>query len=221
MMFALFSLLVVLAVAFADEYPKVKVELYYESLCPSCQAFITGPLTNTLALPDMVAIIDLKMVPYGNTKKNSDGTFTCQHGVDECTTDVLELCTLYKLSGNLTSISTGDTSYKAWPFTQCMEINEGDPSKAESCFSSTMANSGLSYSTVTDCAAKEASDVQNAGAAATPADHQYVPWVLIDGTLLEYTNLLQPTICKAYTGPAPASCKRLARERNEAVCMNK
>lgn len=135
----------------------------------------------------------------GNTKKNADGTFTCQHGVDECTSDVFELCTLYKLSGNMTSIETGDTSMAAWGFIQCMELNEGSPSKAESCFLSTMQGSGLSWSTVTDCSATQSSDVQNEGAVATPT-HSYVPWVLVDGVLLDNTNLLLPTICKDYTG---------------------
>ena len=31
---------------------------------PGCQGFITGPLTNAMALPDIAAITDLKMVPY-------------------------------------------------------------------------------------------------------------------------------------------------------------
>eukprot|EP01031_Cornospumella_fuschlensis_P036403 gene36403-44157_t len=198
--------LVVLATAFGQNYPKVRLEVYYEALCPGCQQFITGPLTSTLALADIVAITDLKMVPYGNTKKNPDGSFTCQHGADECTSDVYELCTLYKLSGNISSISTGDTAIRAWPFIQCMETYEGNPSYASSCFSKTMANSGLAWSTVTECSAKEGSDVQNQGALATPK-HDYVPWVLVDGTLLSNTNLLLQSICKAYTGPAPASCK--------------
>lgn len=33
-------------------------------ICIGCQAFITGVLTNTLALSDIVAITNLKLVPY-------------------------------------------------------------------------------------------------------------------------------------------------------------
>jgi hypothetical protein len=126
---------------------------------------------------------------------------------------------MYKLSNNITAISTGENSVRAWPFVQCMEINEGNPAAAEGCFSKNMANSGLAWSTVTDCAATQSDDVQNEAASATPK-HDYVPWVLVDGTLLEYTNTLLPTICKAYTGPAPASCKRLYLQNSEK-CMNK
>jgi hypothetical protein len=99
----------------------------------------------------------------------------------------------------MTSIETGDTSLTAWKFIQCMELNEGDPSKAESCFLANMQGTGLAWSTVTDCAATQSSDVQNEGAVATPT-HSYVPWVLVDGVLLDNTNLLLPTICKDYTG---------------------
>ena len=162
---------------------------------------------------------NLFFLPQGNTKKNADGTFTCQHGADECTSDVIELCTLYKLSNNITSISTGDTSMTAFPFIHCMEVNEGAPSAAEGCFSENMKNSGLAWSTVTECAASQELDVQNAGMSATPS-HDYVPWVLVDGTLLDNTNLLLHTICKDYTGPAPKSCKRLYMNTKE-VCYNK
>ena len=62
----------------------------------------------------MVAIISLKLVAYGNTKQNADGSFTCQHGQKECDTDVLHLCTQYKISGEIKSISTEDTSILAW-----------------------------------------------------------------------------------------------------------
>jgi hypothetical protein len=67
----------------------------------------------------MVAIMALKLVGYGNTVQNNDGSFTCQHGNGECQTDAQELCVQYKLSGNMNSIETGDTSYEAWPFILC------------------------------------------------------------------------------------------------------
>lgn len=202
--------------------PKVAVEFYFESLCPYCQTFTTGPLKRVLDKPDLVEIIDLKLVSYGNTKKAADGSFTCQHGVNECKSDVLELCTLYKLSNDINSISTGDTSLAAWPFILCMEEANGDPTKGESCYTSTMDTKALPWSTVATCAKEEESLVQTTAMKATPI-HDYVPWVLVDGTLLENTNLLQKTICDAYTGQTPASCKLLEpvekTSSNSTACM--
>lgn len=58
----IFSFLSLLSIVSSQSYPPVPVEVFYEAQCPSCQAFITGTLTNTLALEDIYAITDLKMV---------------------------------------------------------------------------------------------------------------------------------------------------------------
>jgi hypothetical protein len=90
---------------------------------------------DVLVKPGMATIIDLKLVAYGNTKQNADGSFTCQHGVS-AKSDALELCVQYKLSGDISSIQTGETSMAAWPFILCMEEEDGNFAKGESCFSS-------------------------------------------------------------------------------------
>jgi hypothetical protein len=106
----------------------------------------------------------------------------------------------------------------ALPFIQCMEEHEGDPTFAEACYTSTLAtSSGVSWDTILTCSSDEADEVQAAAALATPT-HDYVPWVLVDGTLLEHTDLLQATICKDYTGPTPSSCKISAFENTR--CTN-
>ena len=174
-----------------------------------------------MAQQDMVDIIDLKLVGYGNTKKSGD-TFTCQHGAGECTTDVMDLCTQYKLSGDINSINTGDTSKAAWPFIYCMEKAMGNPAQGQSCFESSMGNSTLTWSTVNDCVNNESVKVQTAAAEATPSDHTYVPWCLVDGTLIKHEQLLQQYICDAYTGSKPASCSKMTVSANNEVrtpCM--
>ena len=107
-------------------------------------------------------------VAYGNTKKNSDGTYTCQHGIGECESDVIELCTQYKLSGDISSIESGNTSITAWPFILCMEQAEGNPLMAESCYASTMNTTALPYSVIETCTKEEADVVQAAAEKATP-----------------------------------------------------
>lgn len=158
--------------------------------------------------PDLVDILALKLVAYGNTKQNADGSFTCQHGEGECQSDALELCVQYKLSGDINSIETGDTSMEAWPFILCMEEADGEFSQGESCYKSTMNTTALSWNTVEACYNDEYDLVMNAAMKATDPNHSYVPWVLVNNQLLEHSGLLQKAVCDAYTGPPPASCQK-------------
>lgn len=153
----------------------------------------------------MVAIISLKLVAYGNTAKNADGSFTCQHGVGECESDSLELCAQYKLSGDIASIETGDTSLAAWPYILCMEEKDGDPTASQACYESSMNSTALPYADIQKCHDSEYDLVMNAAMTATPK-HDYVPWCLVGGVILENSNLLQKAVCDAYTGVKPESC---------------
>jgi len=157
----------------------------------------------------MAAIMALKLVAYGNTAQNSDGSYTCQHGAGECVSDAYDLCVQYKLGG-IRSIETGSSSLAAWPFILCLEEAEGDPNQAESCFKSTMGDASFTWSDIEACANTKASYSLVMGAAAkATGDHDYVPWVMVDNMLLDNTNLLQKAICDAYTGTPPESCKSL------------
>jgi hypothetical protein len=122
----------------------------------------------------------------------------------------------------VTSISTGDTSETAFPFIQCLETAEGDPSFAEPCYSKTLgASSSVPWSVVEQCSSEEAKLVQDESASATPT-HSYVPWVIVDGTQLADTDALLAAICLSYTGPTPSSCKTVAKGNSPSlpVCPN-
>jgi len=53
---------------------------------------------------------------------------------------------------------------------------------------------------------------------ATPS-HDYVPWCLVGGAVLENTNLLQKAVCDAYTGAPPPSCVALVTDKGDR-CYN-
>jgi hypothetical protein len=161
-------------------------------------------LANTLAKEDMAAIIDLKLVAYGNAQQ-SGSSYSCQHGAGECEADAQELCTQYLLAGSDTS-TMWSKSMEAWPFILCMEEADGNPAKGESCYTSAMGNSTVSWSQVSACVDNDFNLVTGAAKDATPK-HDYVPWSLVGGELLENSNLLQKAVCDAYTGTKPASCK--------------
>lgn len=169
----------------------------------------------------MVAIMDVQLVAYGNTKY-VDGEFTCQHGENECITDIYHSCVEYKLSGDVNSIESGDTALQAWPFILCMEKAEGDPTQAESCYNASMNSTNIPWSTIDSCQNDESDLVQTTAMKAT-LPHEFVPWVTVDGEYLEHTRMLQKAICDAYTGTKPESCNSrnmIVNEKDVGRCYH-
>jgi len=56
---------------------KVTVSLYYESLCPYCADFIVNRLVR-LFQTDLISIVNLRLVPWGNAWIAPDGSVVCQ-----------------------------------------------------------------------------------------------------------------------------------------------
>ncbi|CAL9224982.1 unnamed protein product [Arabidopsis halleri] len=75
----------------AGESGKVKLNLYYESLCPGCQEFIVDDLEYINIFDyDLYTITHLKLVPFGNAKLSDNLTVTCQ----ECKLNAFEACAI-------------------------------------------------------------------------------------------------------------------------------
>lgn len=62
------------------EAPKVKLDLYYESLCPFCANFIINPNGGLPVLfqTALIHIVDLRLFPWGNAWFTSNNSFVCQ-----------------------------------------------------------------------------------------------------------------------------------------------
>ncbi|XP_045489747.1 gamma-interferon-inducible lysosomal thiol reductase isoform X1 [Pieris rapae] len=97
------SLLVICALAFMcgvfakskKDDNKVKIAVYYESLCPDSKAFITTQLAPIWR--EMRGSVKVKLVPYGKSthdKPNGKWLFNCHHGEDECYGNKLQACIL-------------------------------------------------------------------------------------------------------------------------------
>ncbi|XP_053623307.1 GILT-like protein 1 isoform X2 [Plodia interpunctella] len=74
---------------------KVKIAVYYESLCPDSKKFITSQLAPVWR--DFKGVIKVKLVPYGKStheKVNGKWEFTCHHGPDECYGNKIQSCIL-------------------------------------------------------------------------------------------------------------------------------
>uniref|UniRef100_M1CJ66 Gamma-interferon-inducible lysosomal thiol reductase n=1 Tax=Solanum tuberosum TaxID=4113 RepID=M1CJ66_SOLTU len=80
---------------------KVILSLYYESLCPYCADFIVNQLVKVLQT-DLGSIVNLRLVPWGNTQIAPNTSWICQHGTDECQLNTVEACAI-KVWSNLVS----------------------------------------------------------------------------------------------------------------------
>ncbi|XP_060809202.1 GILT-like protein 1 isoform X2 [Amyelois transitella] len=74
---------------------KVKIAVYYESLCPDSKKFITTQLAPVWR--DFKGAVKVKLVPYGKSthdKVNGKWQFTCHHGPEECYGNKVQSCIL-------------------------------------------------------------------------------------------------------------------------------
>ncbi|XP_071910308.1 gamma-interferon-responsive lysosomal thiol protein-like isoform X3 [Coffea arabica] len=77
-----------------DDDDVVVLSLYYESLCPYCANFIVNQLVKVFQT-DLASIVQLRLVPWGNTQITPNNAWVCQHGPDECKLNMVEACAIY------------------------------------------------------------------------------------------------------------------------------
>lgn len=182
---------------------KVKLTLYYETLCPYCARFIVNELVK-LYQNGLISIVDLRLVPWGNANMDFTRSFICQHGPDECFLNTVEACAI-----------------DAWPnlkvhydFIRCTEAVavEGKHSQWGTCFQRLQ----LVPKPISDCYYSgrgnqlEQQYAEETGKLNPP--HAFVPWVVVNNQPLyeDYMKFMN-YICKAYKGPAiPKACKSLS-----------
>ncbi|KAK4274845.1 hypothetical protein QN277_018015 [Acacia crassicarpa] len=189
---------------------KVSVGLYYESLCPYSANFIVNYLVK-LFEDDLISIVDLKLVPWGNAKLRANNTFACQHGRYECLLNTVEACAIDVwpgLDGHFPFIYCVEAlvlehKYPEWE--SCFQKLDLDPKPIEKCYTSKYGEElELKYAAETN---------------ALQPPHKYVPWVVVDGEPLyeDYENFIS-YICKAYKGTnIPKSCSQVSLDTIQMV----
>jgi len=157
----------------------LKMDLYYESLCPDSTRFISNQI------PEMWAAlsqeVSINFVPYGfaSTIEDEDGElhFECQHGERECAGNIVQACTLYL---------TKDRPEDQVSLITCMMSAESPDTAGPDCW----LQMELDYSLVEECIADGLGDVLHAAngeettAVANPPVTN-VPWSNFDGEHLE------------------------------------
>lgn len=81
---------------------KVKIAVYYESLCPDSKQFVT----NTLARSFDPNIMTVRFIPFGKAQISPDGEeYECQHGDLECARNRIQACALEWLNTDTFRVS--------------------------------------------------------------------------------------------------------------------
>ncbi|CAG7828493.1 unnamed protein product [Allacma fusca] len=156
----------------ATEVPqtKLKVSVYYETLCPFTKHFMKKQLFPVYA--KMPEYLNLDFVPYGNTKtKTRNGTvnYRCPHGRWECFGNKLHACVISLLEPEVSNRLIYCTMTQRWP-----------PTAGPRCAS----KHNVSFALIKHCAESEVGTLlmrQNeARTKALKPTLAGVPWVTID-----------------------------------------
>ncbi|XP_019161204.1 PREDICTED: gamma-interferon-inducible lysosomal thiol reductase-like [Ipomoea nil] len=194
----------------SDFDDRVSVSLYYESLCPYCANFIVNQLVK-LFVTDLGSIVNLRLIPWGNTQTAPNNAWVCQHGPDECLLDVVQAC----------AINVWPNLEMHFRLVYCIERLQLENRHGEwnSCFAAT----GLSELPVRDCFNNGVGIRIEQGygdeTASLNPPHRFVPWVLVNNQPLQedYDNF-EAYICRAYRGNRiPQACQSLPVEANMMV----
>ena len=173
----------------------MKVSLYIESYCPDCEDFVTKDLVEFRKLSDLMAITDIDIVPYGNAHviTRDPPTFKCQHGEKECYGNYVELCAQKHYPDSW------------WDFLICQETSvDFSDNGVMTCAMKT----SMDYDVILGCAKGTEGPLLHLEAADKTGDHKWVPWVIVDGKVLDEGADFIQAVCDAYKGEKPASCKK-------------
>jgi len=185
---------------FSPPPPPLQVTIFFESLCPDCQDFISSGFAGAWrAVPE---ILNVTLVPWGFAKATPNGaggwTFKCQHGPNECQGNKLHACGIRQAGASQHRVAVD--------FSICLETDRLD---AADCARTV----GLDWNTMIRCLDDPATDGimlqyrDMTEDAQPPVDE--VPTVSVDGSRLHEEQMLDDFlgyVCAVWKGPKPPGC---------------
>ncbi|XP_027194818.1 gamma-interferon-inducible lysosomal thiol reductase-like [Dermatophagoides pteronyssinus] len=167
---------------------KVKVSVYYETLCFGCRyEFLNVIVPTRKALWNY---LDLELIPFGNARIHpKQHSIQCQHGELECYGNQCQAC-----AQDLFGFE------KFYNYTRCMFESENydDPTiSAEEC----APKVGIDFQKIDTCAKGEHGYqlALKLGKKTNAVHRKYVPWIMIEGKTYDPRNKnLKDYICKNY-----------------------
>ena len=175
---------------------KVQVSLYHEALCGGCTYLLTHFLDDMHHNEDMMTMANFEVVSYGNARiiTRDPPTFECQHGEEECYDNMVQLC----------AMEHNKETY--WDFLIALE-KAADYSDAS--VKKIAEEYKLNGEEILTCAHGTEGPLLHLAAADKTPDHQYVPWLVVDGKHIDSEKIQDQfvkTVCDAYKGEKPAIC---------------
>jgi len=201
---------------YREDVPTIDVNLYYEALCGGCMHFVLYEIYP--AYQKLNKYINLKLLPYGNTRMATDNTghyiFDCQHGKAECLNDVYQACLLDKVKDQKVQLD----------LVKCLMGSKDPSSKAKECMETSGVGPEPSFDVIEKCANGEEGnklmyELGIATQSLKPA-HEYTPWVTINGehSFDEETGGLEAFLCSDLLKNAP-ECKQRTQMMSTAPAM--
>ncbi|KAH9366276.1 hypothetical protein HPB48_008304 [Haemaphysalis longicornis] len=186
---------------------QVRVKLFYETLCPYSQKFITKQLWPTYLR--LSAYMRVTLVPYGMATLSetiaADGQrvsqIRCQHGHHECVANMVQACaaSLYK------------RTYRLLAYVACMESSPTPHRVGKTCASRV----GLSWSELTRCVTSKKGPRLLLKMGRKTSTHKPpirgVPYVVVNGKQDESVQdraaeNLFALVCSMFAEPVPVAC---------------
>ena len=171
----LFILLSIISLTFCQKHVP-KIQVYIESLCPDCINFMTKSFKDFVERVSKPNLAQIELIPYGNAKEAYNETtqkweFTCQHKENECYGNLMETCLIQKL-GRI-------DSYKK---ILCLETNiEKHNANFDETLLECFDNDESGFNEIKDCMDSDLGNYYQHQMAEKTGEHDYVPWVLVDG----------------------------------------
>lgn len=198
---------------------KVRVEIFYEALCPFCERLFNASFRKIWEDAEFRERVDLTLLPFGNARVTgrrrleagylfwhpdaSNPTVRCQHGEQECLGNEIQSCAidligtreaaslvLCMAGQNVQGYGIEKASY------ECMEELHIDRDKVKQCLGSRRS----SRMTIRHGRRSTRRSLKR----------KYVPWVMMNGRheeLDEEHDLVRP-LCAAMRSPKPALCSQ-------------
>ncbi|GAX26040.1 interferon, gamma-inducible protein 30 [Fistulifera solaris] len=208
----------------------VKVKVLDEALCSGCKEFVQKSLAPAYELLG-ATVIELQVIPFGNARyvasedDPNETVLECQHGEAECDANSFEQCV---------SLHLYPYPQRYLPFIHCLydelPMAYSDELIDRSIYASCAKKSALDWNAIAACHddPTRATALQQIAYALTSKDHQYVPWVEIEGAHaeMESDDSFLEAVCAAYIkkgGSHPAcaqfSTPRTANEPTEKLSI--